>query len=113
METGLVIETKFNRIRQIRLSTWVFATPNSCEKISDPLLSRFLVLAVPEYTFERFQQIALFILKKEGVDGTIANVIVEKVWNEAKSKDIRDVKIGRLVHCIDEVPDIIQLIRRY
>jgi replication-associated recombination protein RarA len=114
METGLIVETKINKTRQMRLSTWVFATANSCEKILEPLLSRFLVLDIPEYTFEQFQQIALFKLKKEGVDEMTATMIVEKVWKDLASKDIRDViKTARLVHSVRDVPDIIRIIGNY
>ena len=37
METGIVSETKINKTRQMEISSWVFATANSCEKIIKPL----------------------------------------------------------------------------
>jgi hypothetical protein len=37
METGISSETKIRKTRQMELSTWVFASANSCEKISRPL----------------------------------------------------------------------------
>ena len=46
METGIISETKINKTRQIEVVSWVFATANSCEKIIEPLLSRFLVLEI-------------------------------------------------------------------
>jgi ATP-dependent Lon protease len=52
VETGLISETKISKTRQMELTSWVFATANSSEKIIQPLLSRFAVLEVPEYTFE-------------------------------------------------------------
>jgi len=54
METGIMTETKFNKTRQMELTSWVFATANSCAKIIEPLLSRFLILKIPEYTVEEF-----------------------------------------------------------
>ena len=48
METGIISETKISKTRQIELTSWVFATANSCQKIIDPLLSRFVVLKIPE-----------------------------------------------------------------
>src|SRR5437867_798297 len=96
METGIISEAKINKTRQMELTSWVFATANSSEKIIEPLLSRFAILEVPEYTFEEFTEIAVTRLTKEDVDESIATHIAEKVWNELGSKDIRDViKVGR------------------
>ena len=33
METGIISETKINKTRQMKLTSWVFATANSCERI--------------------------------------------------------------------------------
>jgi len=113
METGLISETKINKTRQMELTSWVFATANSCEKIIKPLLSRFVILEMPEYTFEEFSEIALIRLTRENVDESIARVIAEKVWNELGSKDIRDViKVGRLSTNIQEVPFVVKMLSR-
>jgi Holliday junction DNA helicase RuvB len=113
METGIISETKINKTRQIELASWVFATANSCKKIAEPLLSRFLVLESPEYTFEEFREIAVTRLAKEKVDENIAAVIAENVWNELDSRDIRDViKVGRLASSIQEVSFIVRMMRR-
>ena len=47
METGIISETKIKKTRQIQLTSWVFATANSTEKIIEPLLSRFAILEMP------------------------------------------------------------------
>ena len=113
METGIISETKFRKTRQMQLTSWVFATANSCKKISVPLLSRFLVLEIPEYTFEQFTEIAVSRLTKEKVDKQVASVIVEKVWNELESKDIRDVvKVARLTETVEDIPFIIRMMKR-
>lgn len=109
METGIISETKINKTRQMKLTSWVFATANSCEKIIQPLLSRFVVLEVPEYTYEEFAEIAVTRLTKDNVAEYLAVTIAEKVWNELGSRDIRDVlKVGRLV---DNIEDVLLLIR--
>jgi Holliday junction DNA helicase RuvB len=98
----------------MELTSWVFATANSCEKIINPLLSRFVVLDIPEYTFEQFREIAISRLAKEKVCKGVASVIAERVWNELGSRDIRDVlKIGRLTDNINEVSDIVDIIKKY
>lgn len=113
METGIITETKINKTRQMELNSWVFASTNSWEKIIQPLLSRFMILEISEYTFEEFKDIAVSRLEKEKVDKFNAAMIAEKVWNELGSKDIRDViKIGRLATTIHEVPFIIRMLKR-
>src|SRR5688500_7664865 len=82
METGIISETKINKTRQTELKSWVFATANSCQKIIDPLLSRFVVLKIPEYTFDEFSEIAVTRLRKENIEDSIAQFIAEKVWHE-------------------------------
>ena len=38
-------------------------TSNSIERLSKPLLSRFTILPIPEYTYEEFEAISLRIIK--------------------------------------------------
>jgi len=114
METGIISETKFNKTRQTELTSWVFATANSCQKIVEPLLSRFLVLQIPEYTFEEFSEIAVTRLRKENVNEYIASFIAENVWNELGSRDIRDVvKVGRLSDDIQEVSSLVDIMKKH
>jgi len=113
METGTISETKIKKTRQIELTSCVFATANNCEKIIESLLSRFVVLQVPEYTFGEFAQIAVFRLRKENVGPKLASIIVDKVWFELGSKDIRDViKLGRLADNEQEISYIIRMMRQ-
>ena len=111
METELISETKFNKTRQMELTSWVFATANSRQKIIEPLLSRFFVVEIPEYTFEEFKEIAVARLRKENVDKILAVTIAEKVWNELGSSDIRDVvKVARLASSIEEIPFVVKML---
>jgi holliday junction DNA helicase RuvB len=111
METGIISETKINKTREMELTSWVFATANSCEKIIQPLLSRFAILGIPAYTFEEFTEISVTRLTKEHINETIARVIAQKVWNELGSKDIRDViKVARLASKEKEIPLVIKML---
>ena len=113
METGIISETKINKTRQMQLTSWVFATANSCDKIIQPLLSRFAILEIPEYTFEEFTEIALTRLAREDIDKLIALSIAEKVWHELDSKDIRDViKVGRLASSTEEVSFVVKMLKK-
>ena len=97
----------------MELTSWVFATANSCEKIIEPLISRFVVLEMAEYTFEEFCQVAVTRLKKEYVEESTAILIAEMVWNELDSGDIRDtVKVGRLSKSIQEVPFVVKMLKK-
>jgi len=112
MESGIISETKFNKTRQMELTSWVFATANSCNKIIEPLLSRFAILEIPEYTREEFTEIALVRLKKENIDESLAMVIADKVWSEL-SKDVRDViKVGRLASSSEEVCFVVKMLKK-
>jgi hypothetical protein len=111
METGIISETKFKRTRQIQLTSWVFATANSCNTIIEPLLSRFAVLEVQEYTFNEFNDIAISRLSEENIDQYVAKVIAEKVWYELGSRDIRDIiKVARLATSIEEIPFVLRML---
>jgi holliday junction DNA helicase RuvB len=113
METGIISETKINKTRQMELASWVFSTANSCQKIIEPLLSRFFVVEIPEYTFDEFREIAVTRLRKEDVDKYIASLIAEKVCNELDSRDIRDVvKVGRLASNIEDVSFVVSMMKR-
>ena len=113
METGIISETKVNKTRQTQLTSWVFATANSCQNILEPLLSRFFVMEIPEYTFEEFREIAVARLGKETVNKNIACFIAEKVWFELDSKNIRDViSVARLTKTVEDVTFIIGIMKR-
>lgn len=113
METGIISETKLGKTRQTELTTWVFATANSYKKIIQPLLSRFMVLKVADYTFQEFTDIAISKLQRENVDKDIATEIAEKIWYDLESKDIRDViKVGRLASNIDEINFVVRMMSK-
>jgi holliday junction DNA helicase RuvB len=114
METGIISETKVKKTREMELTSWVFATCNNNENIIEPLLSRFLVLEVPEYTFEEFVCIAVSRLGKENFDIYTAAFIAKKVWHELGSKDVRDViKVGRLANDSQAVSNVIEIIKKH
>jgi len=86
----------------------IFATSNSTERLSKPLLSRFTVLEIPEYTYEEFEAISLRIIKK--LPQNVIIQIASSVWKTG-SKDIRDVlKIAKLCNPSDGDEDIARLI---
>ena len=114
METGIISETKIKKTRQLHLTSWVFGTANGTSKIIEPLLSRFVILHIPEYSFEEFTNIAIARLAKEKVNRDFANVIAEKVWTVLDSRDLRDViKVARLANDSQQVSSIINILKKH
>ena len=98
METGILTQTMHKRIRQAHLKTWVFATCNGTKKLSEPLLSRFRVMHLNEYSFSQFYEIAVKKLLAEGLYKKAAHEIAISVWEQLPNPNIRNcVQIGRLV----------------
>jgi len=113
METGIISETKINKTRQTELSSWVFATANTCVRIIPPLLSRLVILEVPSYNIEEFLKIAVNRLARENVGKDIARIIAQKVWYDLGSRDVRDViKVARLSNSVEEIPFVIRMLNR-
>lgn len=114
METGIIAETKANKTRQMGLSSSVFASANSCDNIIEPLLSRFVVLKIPEYTFREFKEIVMFRLANEGIQACTAEKIANSVWLELKSRNVRDaIKISRLATKPKDIEDVVKILKNY
>jgi MoxR-like ATPase len=93
-EKGAFTSTKVGNTKMVKASVVIFATSNSTERLSKPLLSRFTVLEIPEYTYPEFEDISPRIVNKLPRSTVIQ--IASSVW-KAGSRDIRDVlKIAKL-----------------
>jgi MoxR-like ATPase len=107
METGIVTETKCGKTRLAEMKTSVFATSNHLKKMSVPFQSRFFVVELEPYTYEQFCEITRHLLSGNKIDGSVANVIADAVWN--KSQDIGDcIKIGTLAKSIEDVNFLVE-----
>jgi MoxR-like ATPase len=108
MERGEFTTTKIRNTQTVKANVAIFATSNSTERLSKPLLSRFAVFEIPEYTYEEFEGIVLRIIKKLHPNTVIQ--ISSSVWKMG-SRDIRDVlKIAKLCNTMDTEEDIRRLI---
>jgi len=108
MERGEFTSTKVRNTKTVKANVVIFATSNSTERLSKPLLSRFNVFQIPEYSYEEFEIIAVRIIKKLPQNTVIQ--IASSVW-KAGSRDIRDVlKIAKLCNPADTEEDINRLI---
>src|ERR687886_975819 len=108
MERGNITNTKVRNTKTVKTNVVIFATSNSTERLSKPLLSRFTVLEIPEYTYPEFEDISTKIVNKLAQNTVIQ--IASSVW-KAGSRDIRDVlKIAKLCNHSDTEEDITRLI---
>jgi MoxR-like ATPase len=108
MEGGNFTSTKVRNTNTVRANMTILATSNSTERLSKPLLSRFTVLEIPEYTYPEFEGISTRIVNKLPQSTVIQ--IASSVW-KAGSRDIRDVlKIAKLCNHSDTEEDITRLI---
>src|ERR671938_2032313 len=94
MERGEFTSTKVRNTQTVKANMVIFATSNSIERLSKPLLSRFTVFEISEYTYEEFETISVRIIKK--LPQNVVIQIASSVWS-AGSRDIRDaLKIAKL-----------------
>src|ERR687886_803305 len=108
MERGEFISTKVRNTKTVNANVAIFATSNSIERLSKPLLSRFTVFEIPEYTYPEFEAISVRMIKK--LPRNVVIQIASSVW-KAGSRDIRDVlKIAKLCNPLDTEEDIARLI---
>jgi MoxR-like ATPase len=111
MQSGIISETKVRKTRSTQLKTWVFATSNGTKKLSEALLSRFMVIELEKYSYEEFRDISVHLLvNSEEVGFDLANTIVEEVYKNFKNPNIRDIiKIGRIARNRN---DVLMIVRR-
>jgi MoxR-like ATPase len=108
MERGNFTNTKVRNTKIVKANVVMFATSNSTERLSKPLLSRFTVFQIPEYSYPEFEAISVRIIKKLPQNTVVQ--IASSVWKTG-SRDIRDVlKIAKLCRPSDGEEDISRLI---
>jgi Holliday junction DNA helicase RuvB len=116
METGILSETKLKgKTRQKSMKLWIFATSNDVENLSEPLRSRFMELHLNEYTLEEFINIVCRLLEKKfHTSPQLSYMIGDAVWNQMKSKDVRDaVKIARLAKSPSDIEWLVDVQKKY
>jgi replication-associated recombination protein RarA len=107
MKRGNFTSTKVRNMQTVKANIVIFATSNSTELLSKPLLSRFTVFEIPPYSYEEFEGIALRLIKKLHPNAVIQ--IASSVWKTG-SRDIRDIlKIAKLCNPSDGKQDIARL----
>jgi len=109
METGIISETKYGKTRSAQIKTSVFATSNNIERLSAPLRSRFFIVKLGPYAYERFFEITKQLLSHQKIEREVANLIASTVWD--KSQDIRDcIKIAGMAKTIEDVDFLVNML---
>jgi len=103
MERGEFTSTKVRNTKTVKTGAVIIATSNGTERLSKPLLSRFTVFEIPEYTYEQFEAISVRIIKKLPQNTVIQ---IASSIRKTGSRDIRDV----LCNPADTEEDISRLI---
>ena len=115
-ESSILSESKLNgKSRQKNMKLWIFATSNNVDRLSIPLRSRFMELYLDEYTYEEFIEIVRRLLKKRyQLDVNLSGKIGHKVWNQMKSKDIRDaINIAKLTKSASDADWLVDVQMKY
>ena len=108
MERAAFTSTKVRNTKTVKASMVIFATSNGTERLSKPLLSRFTIYEIPEYSYPEFESISVRIIKKLPQNTVIQ--IACSVWKSG-SRDIRDVfKIAKLCNAADGEKDVARLL---
>ena len=115
METGQVVTTLKGYVKTVERDTLVFATTNEIKHIPRELLSRFQILEFPEYTRTQFMNICIsYVAQAENISEELAQYIGEIVWDDVKSKDIRQVtRIARLAKTKEAVDLTMGVFKKY
>jgi MoxR-like ATPase len=113
MESGRLTKTTKTENYDIELKCWVFATANN-KDILEPLLDRFEIYYLTEYTDDEFKQIAVHRIRQEGIeDEELAVYIVNAVLSLGR-KSLRDaIRIARESKSIQDVDETVQTFKKY
>ena len=118
METGILVETRAKKgkgQRSQHMNVKVFGASNEALKLIRPLRSRFIELQLEPYTWEEFKEITVKLLaKRYGTISDVAEMIAFEVWNNLKTKDVRDaLQIGKLATKPETVHFVANTLNKY
>jgi len=93
----------------------VIAACNDPRRLPPELLSRFVVIKIPQYSEDQVREICVNVLtNREGVSEEVAKAIAESVIGRLRSRDPRDcIKIARLgPKSVEDVEKIVKLLTK-
>jgi MoxR-like ATPase len=104
-------EFTITKFRNTQTNIVIFATSNTIQRLSKPLLSRFTIFEIPEYTYEEFETVSIRIISK--LPQNIIVQIASSIWKSG-SRDIRDIlKIAKLMTTDEDIKRLISIYQKY
>jgi replication-associated recombination protein RarA len=116
LETETLVSTKVKKTKEMEFKgIKLFATSNDIDMLSKPLKSRLIELHLPEYDFEEFRNIVTRLaITKYGLSDEVGKKIAHVVWNDMKTKDVRDaLQLSKLVTDVNDVELLASTITKY
>ena len=113
-ETRVISETKHGKQRRMELpDTRMFTGCNSTYAIPDAILDRLQKVLFKPYTHYEFIKIVTNVLvKREGVEGTLADYIATSAWEISHS--VRQaIRVAKLAKSIKEVDNLVNIMQKY
>lgn len=115
MEDGTMAILQHGKYCRMKHPGWAFCAGNRKDKLPPELLSRFVVMNIPEYTEEELRGVIIKILTdREGKTEEEAAIIANLVIEYLESKDPRDaMKIARLSKSKDDLETVARIMKKY
>ena len=115
IQSGRLIKNTKSESYNIELNGWVFATAKNKENILEPLVDRFEMYHLTDYTSEEFRRIAVSRLRQEGIENQeLALYIANAVLRSLNRKSMRNaIGIARKSKTFEDVDETIQTLKRY
>ena len=115
MESGKMPVLQHGKYCLLQHPGWAFCACNRKDKLPPELLSRFVVMNIPEYTEEELRGVIEKILtEREGKTEEEAEIIADVVVGYLESKDPRDaIKIARLSKSKDDIETVARIMKKY
>jgi Holliday junction DNA helicase RuvB len=106
LQDGVLVETKITKTRSIKFKCTVIATCNKTRKLKEPLLSRFAVIPMKQYTPDEFKSVVMELLPKNPLSGYIAEQVLL-----TESPSVREaLRIARIAKTPEDVQTYLEAI---
>lgn len=108
LQDGRLIETKVSKTRSVEFKCTVITTCNKTKKLKEPLLSRFAVIEMKQYTADEFREVVIELMPRNPLSGYIA----DQVLLAKKTPSVREaLRIGQLARTPEEIHRYLEIVK--